>query len=44
MVRDIGNVTEDTEVTFEYTLKKIKELAKMDDIDLSKIDSFPFQA
>lgn len=44
MVRDIGNVTEDTEVTFEYTLKKIKELAAMDDIDLSQIEAFPFQA
>jgi hypothetical protein len=44
MVRDIGNVTEETEVTFEYTLKKIKELAAMDDIDLEKIKDFPFQA
>lgn len=37
MVRDIGNVTAETEVTFEYTLKKIRELAKMDDIDLEKM-------
>lgn len=43
LTRDIGNVTEDTEITFEYTLKKIRELAKMDDIDLTKIKEFPFQ-
>lgn len=42
MVREIGNVTADTEVTFEYTLKKIRELAKMEDIDLEKIKAFPF--
>jgi hypothetical protein len=42
MVRDIGNVTAETEVTFEYTLKKIRELAKMDNIDLEKMQSFPF--
>ena len=44
MVRDIGNVTDETEITFEYTLRKIKELAKMEDIDLTKITEFPFQA
>lgn len=43
LVRDIGNVTADTEITFEYTLKKISELALMEDIDLTKIESFPFQ-
>lgn len=43
MVRDIGNVTEETEITFEYTLKKIRELAKMEDVDLTKIQAFPFQ-
>jgi hypothetical protein len=42
LVRDIGNVTMDSEITFEYTLKKISELAKMDDIDLTKIEKFPF--
>ena len=44
LTRDLGNVTEDTVVTFEYKLKSIKELVKMDDIDLTKISSFPFQA
>lgn len=44
MVREVGNVTEDTELTFEYTLKKISDIARMEDIDLSKMKEFPFQA
>jgi hypothetical protein len=44
MARELGNVTEETEITFEYRLKTIKELVKMEDIDLTKIKSFPFQA
>lgn len=43
LVRDIGNVTEDTEQMFEYTLKKIQQLVEMDDLDLTQIKSFPFQ-
>ena len=43
LVREIGNVTEETEITFEYTLKKVRELARMEDLDLTKIDAFPFQ-
>ena len=43
LTREVGNVTVDTEMTFEYTLKHINELALMDDIDLEKITSFPFQ-
>ncbi len=35
LTREVGNVTQDTEITFEYTLKKVSELAKMDDIDLT---------
>jgi len=42
MVRDIGNVTEESEMTFEYTLKKIRDLAKMEDIDLTQMKAFPF--
>jgi hypothetical protein len=42
MVRQLGNVTEETEITFEYRLKSIKELVKMEDIDLAKITHFPF--
>jgi len=29
-------------MTFEYTLKAIKELVAMEDIDLDKVKSFPF--
>lgn len=43
LARSFGNVTEDNMFTFEYTLKKISELVKMDDIDLEKIKSLPFQ-
>jgi hypothetical protein len=35
MVRDLGNVTEETEITFEYRLKNLKDLIKMDDVDLT---------
>lgn len=42
MVRDLGNVTEDTEIMFEYRLKPIKELVKMEDFDLEKIKEIPF--
>jgi hypothetical protein len=42
LARELGNVTEDTEITFEYKLKPIKELVKMVDIDLTQIKSFPF--
>jgi len=44
MVRFMGNVTSETEITFEYTLKKIKELAKMNDVDFEKLTHLPFQA
>ena len=37
MTREIGNVTADTEITFEYTMKKISELVKMDDFDLANV-------
>jgi hypothetical protein len=44
LTREVGNVTQDTEITFEYTLKKVSELAKMEDIDLTTIKFFPFQS
>lgn len=43
MTREIGNVTADTEITFEYTMKKISELVKMEDFDLTKVTHLPFQ-
>lgn len=44
MVRELGNVTDETEITFEYRLKGLKELVKMEDLDLTQITHFPFQA
>ena len=42
LARDLGNVNEGSELTFEYKLKDIKELVKMEDLDLTLITSFPF--
>lgn len=42
--REFGNVNEDTEVTFEYRMKPVRELLKMLDIDVTEITNFPFQA
>jgi hypothetical protein len=42
MTKDVGNVTLESEIHFEYTLKDINDLVKMQDIDLTKITSFPF--
>ena len=44
LARDLGNVNEETEVTFEYKMKSIKKLLEMIDLDMTKINSFPFQA
>jgi len=44
LARELGNVNEETEVTFEYRMKKVKELLKMADLDMTKITSLPFQA
>lgn len=35
LVREFGNVTETCMFTFEYTLKSIADLIKMEDIDLT---------
>ena len=42
--KDFGNVYDDTDLTFEYQLKSVKELLKMVDIDITKMTHFPFQA
>ena len=42
LVRDVGNVTNSCEITFEYTLKSISDLLKMEDLDLTQVKSFPF--
>lgn len=44
LARELGNVNEETEVTFEYKMKSVKKLLKMLDLDMTKIQSFPFQA
>jgi hypothetical protein len=43
LARTFGNVTEENVFTFEYTLKPISELVKMEDLNLEEIKSFPFQ-
>jgi hypothetical protein len=44
LVRDFGNVTEDSVFTFEYTIKTIAELIEMEDLDLTVLKQIPFQA
>ena len=44
LARELGNVNEETEVTFEYRMKKVKELLKMADLDMTKVSNLPFQA
>ena len=43
LVRQLGNVTEESEITFEYRLKDLKELEKISDIDFEKLEKIPFQ-
>ncbi|CAI2386488.1 unnamed protein product [Moneuplotes crassus] len=43
LTRDVGNVTEDSEITFEYRIKNQEELKKLDNFDITKIDQIPFQ-
>ena len=42
--RDFGNVYADTDVTFEYQLKPIKELLELEDVDITELKHLPFQA
>lgn len=42
LVRSLGNVTDETEIYFEYRLKSMKELLKMEDVDLTKMKYLPF--
>lgn len=43
MTRKMGNVTVDSIFTFEYGLKPLDILLEMEDIDMTKVKSFPFQ-
>lgn len=42
LVREMGNVTEDNEFTFEYTMKPLDDLVEMDDLDLTTVTHLPF--
>jgi len=42
LVRDFGNVTQDSVFTFEYTIKSIAELIEMEDLDLTLLKQIPF--
>jgi hypothetical protein len=35
LTKDMGNVTDESIFTFEYTMKSIKELVEFDDIDMT---------
>lgn len=43
LTRRFGNVTTDSMFTFEYGMKPITALLKMEDLDMATITSFPFQ-
>lgn len=42
LVKDMGNVTDESIFTFEYTIKSIMELVELVDIDMTLIKEFPF--
>ena len=43
LTREVGNVTEDSEITFEYRVKDQAELEKMEGFDIEKLEVIPFQ-
>jgi hypothetical protein len=44
LVKDFGNVNEETDLCFEYQIKPLRELLKLTEIDFSQISKLPFQA
>lgn len=42
LVKELGNINEESSITFEYALKSINEIIEMEDIDLELIKEFPF--
>ena len=42
--KEMGNVTAESEVTFEYKVKDIEELEKANDYDINKLEQLPFQS
>jgi len=43
LTRKFGNVTVESIFTFEYGLKPLDVLLEMEEIDMTKVTSFPFQ-
>merc|ERR1719240_2164649 len=43
LTKRLGNCTAETMFTFEYGMKPLEDLLKMEDIDMTKITHFPFQ-
>ena len=43
LTRRFGNVTADTMFTFEYGMKPISQLLKIEDLDMATITHIPFQ-
>lgn len=43
LTRAMGNVTEESEITFEYRMKDAEILAQMESIDLLTLKEIPFQ-
>ena len=43
LTRRFGNVTADTMFTFEYGMKNITDLLKMEDLDMTTMTHLPFQ-
>ena len=43
LTRRFGNVTADTMFTFEYGMKPISQLLKIEDLDMATVTHFPFQ-
>ena len=42
LTRRFGNVTADTMFTFEYGMKNITDLLKMEDLDMTTMTHLPF--
>jgi len=42
LMKDFGNVNEETDLCFEYQMKPLRDLLKLTDIDFSTMTKFPF--
>jgi hypothetical protein len=43
LIKNLGNVTCETLITFEYTVKSAADLRKMKNVDLENLKNLPFQ-